>query len=54
MIFTFPAIFSALFFSDPVSRSSDNGNTSSSKRDGIKNPVSQNRERDFFDKNDGT
>jgi hypothetical protein len=32
MIFTYPAIFYALFFSDPVSRSSENGNTSSSKR----------------------
>jgi hypothetical protein len=32
MIFTFPAIFYALFFSDPVSRPSENGNLSSSKR----------------------
>jgi hypothetical protein len=32
MIFTFPAIFYTLFFSDPVSRPSDNGNTSSLKK----------------------
>jgi len=32
MIFTFPAIFYALFSSDPVARPRDNGNTNSSKR----------------------
>jgi len=32
MIFTYPAIFYALFFSDPVARPSENGNASSSKR----------------------
>jgi hypothetical protein len=32
MIFTFPAIFYALFFSDPVARPRENGNTSSSKK----------------------
>ncbi len=32
MIFTFPAIFYALFFSDPVSRPIDNGNTRSLKK----------------------
>jgi hypothetical protein len=32
MIFTFPAIFYALFFTDPVACPSEDGNTSSSKR----------------------
>jgi hypothetical protein len=32
MIFTYPAIFYALFFSDPVSRPIDNGNTRSLKK----------------------
>jgi hypothetical protein len=32
MIFTFPAIFYTLFFSDPVSRPRENGNANSSKR----------------------
>jgi hypothetical protein len=32
MIFTYPAIFYALFFKDPIAHPSENGNTSSSKR----------------------
>jgi hypothetical protein len=32
MILTYPAIFYALFFSDPVARTTDSGNTRSLKR----------------------
>ncbi len=32
MIFTYPAIFYALFLSDPVARPRENGNANSSKR----------------------
>jgi len=51
MIFTFPAIFCALFFSDPVARPIDNGNTRSLKK-GEK--VESNKFNDIKNLNDHT
>jgi hypothetical protein len=51
MIFTYPAIFYTLFFSDPVARPSENGNTRSLKK-GEK--VESNKFNDIKNLNDHT
>jgi hypothetical protein len=51
MIFTHPAIFCALFFTDPVSRPIDNGNTSSLKK---AEKVESNKFNDIKNLNDHT